>query len=163
MFFPSTNLGWAKTNVLVCADAWSRYCGVYAIDTKRKADVLKAMTDFLADFASMGHVPRRILADKGSDMKAAYTVMERYRQAQDGDKPMVLHTVERSGAAPHASLPDLRTHRRGFTDCTRDRLPNQQPTATRSGQPHPYTAAVPRSRGEDANQQWVPGTDGGQG
>jgi hypothetical protein len=93
MFFPSKHLGWAKTNVLVCADAWSRYCGVYAIDTKRKADVLKAMTDFLADFASMGHVPRRILADKGSDMKGAYTVIERYRQSQDGDKPMVLHTA----------------------------------------------------------------------
>ena len=66
---------------------------MYAIDTKRKADVLKAMTDFLTDFASMGHVPRRILSDKGSDMKAAYTVIERYRQAQDGDKPMVLHTA----------------------------------------------------------------------
>ena len=25
MFFPSPKLGWAKTNVLVCADAWSRY------------------------------------------------------------------------------------------------------------------------------------------
>ena len=49
MFFPSTKTfgsveGWAKTNVLVCADAWSRYVGVYAIDTKRKADVLKAVT-----------------------------------------------------------------------------------------------------------------------
>ena len=88
MFFPSRKLGWAKTNVLVCADAWSRYTGVYAIDTKRKADVLKAMTDFLQDFASMGHVPRRILADKGTDMSAAYVVIERYRQYKDGNKPM---------------------------------------------------------------------------
>ena len=93
MFFPSKKLGWAKTNVLVCADSWSRYTGVYAIDTKRKADVLKAMTDFLADFASMGHVPRRILCDKGADMKAAYVVMEKYRQYKDGNKPLVLHTA----------------------------------------------------------------------
>ena len=41
MFFPSATLGWAKTNVLCCMDTWSRYCGVYAIDTKRQADVLK--------------------------------------------------------------------------------------------------------------------------
>ena len=58
MFFPSTHLGWEKTNVLCCADAWSRYTGVYVIDTKRKADVLKAMTDFLKAFAAMGHLPR---------------------------------------------------------------------------------------------------------
>ena len=85
--------GWAKTNVLVCADAWSRYVGVYAIDTKRKADVLKAMSDFMKDFASMGHVPRRILCDKGTDMSAAYVVIEPYRQYKDGNKPMVLHTA----------------------------------------------------------------------
>ena len=93
MFFPSTNLGWEKTNVLACADAWSRYCGVYVIDTKRKADVLKAMTDFLKDFAAMGHLPRRILSDKGSDMASATQAIERSRQEKDGDKPMVLHTA----------------------------------------------------------------------
>ena len=93
MFFPSATLGWAKTNVLCCMDTWSRYCGVYAIDTKRQADVLKAMQDFLAKFASMGHLPRRILSDKGSDMAGATRAIEPYRQAKDGDAPMVLHTA----------------------------------------------------------------------
>ena len=98
MFFPSTKdigsiSGWAKTNVLCCADSWSRYCGVYAIDTKRMADVMKAMRVFLEEFASMGHLPRRILTDKGTDMKGAYTVIEPYRQAKDGTQPMVLHTA----------------------------------------------------------------------
>ena len=93
MFFPSSTLGWAKTNVLCCMDTWSRYCGVYAIDTKRQADVLKGMTDFLAKFASMGHLPRRILSDKGTDMAGAARAIEPYRQAKDGNAPMVLHTA----------------------------------------------------------------------
>ena len=93
MFFPSTNLGWDKTNVLCCMDTWSRYCGVYVLDTKRFADVYKGMTDFLAKFASFGHMPRRILSDKGSDMAAAKQAIEPYRQERDGNKPLVLHSA----------------------------------------------------------------------
>jgi len=93
MFFPSQGLGWEKTNVLVCMDTWSRYCGVYVLDTKRYADAFKAMSDFLTKFASLGHPPRRILADKGSDLKAAPEAIEPYRQQKDGDKPMVLHSA----------------------------------------------------------------------
>jgi hypothetical protein len=51
------------------------------------------MKDFLTKFASFGHMPRRILADKGSDLAAATQAIEPYRQAQDGDKKMVLHTA----------------------------------------------------------------------
>ena len=76
MFFPSVNLGWEKTNVLCCMDTWSRYCGVYVLDTKRFADVFKGMKDFLTKFASFGHMPRRILSDKGSDMAAAKQAIE---------------------------------------------------------------------------------------
>jgi hypothetical protein len=93
MFFPSVNLGWEKTNVLCCMDTWSRYCGVYVLDTKRFADVFKGMKDFLTKFASFGHMPRRILSDKGSDMAAAKQAIEPYRQAKDKDAPMVLHTA----------------------------------------------------------------------
>ena len=93
MFFPSTHLGWERTNVLCMCDAWSRYCGVYVIDTKRQADVLKAMSDFLKAFAALGHLPRRILSDKGSDMASATQAIEVYRQQKDGNKPMVLHTT----------------------------------------------------------------------
>ena len=85
------------------------------IDTKRKADVLKAMTDFLKDFAAMGH---RILSDKGSDMASATQAIERYRQPKDGDRPMVLHTatgtpvllVEGRGPAENAGVPDQRSN-----------------------------------------------------
>ena len=93
MFFPSVNLGWEKTNVLCCMDTWSRYCGVYVLDTKRFADALKGMKDFLAKFASFGHMPRRILSDKGSDMAAAKHAIEPYRQARDKNNPMVLHSA----------------------------------------------------------------------
>ncbi len=93
MFFPSKNLGWEKTNMLCCMDTWSRYCGVFSLDTKRYADVYKAMTDFLARFASLGHMPRRCLTDKGSDMAAAVKAMEPYRQQKDGQAPLVLHTA----------------------------------------------------------------------
>ena len=93
MFFPSVNLGWDKTNVLCCMDTWSRYCGVYVMDSKKYADALKGMKDFLTKFASFGHMPRRILCDKGSDLAAAKEAIEPYRQARDGAKPMVLHTA----------------------------------------------------------------------
>ena len=93
MFFPSVNLGWERTNVLCCMDSWSRYCGVYVLDTKRYADVFKGMKDFLTKFASFGHMPRRILSDKGSDMAAAKQAIEPYRQAKDKDAPMVLHSA----------------------------------------------------------------------
>ena len=93
MFFPSANLGWEKTNVLCCMDTWSRYCGVYVMDTKEYANVLEGMKDFLTKLASFGHMPRRILSDKGSDMAAAAEAIEPYRQVKDGDRPMVLHTA----------------------------------------------------------------------
>ena len=93
MFFPSKKDGWEQYNCLACMDTWSRYVGLYAINTKRKADVIVAMKDFLSKFAAQGHMPRRILADKGSDMRGAYDAMEPYRQAKDGDKPLVLHTA----------------------------------------------------------------------
>ena len=93
MFFPSANLGWEKTNVLCCMDTWSRYCGVYVMDTKEYANVLEGMRDFLRKFAAFGHMPRRILSDKGSDMAAAAESIEQYRQFRDGDRPMVLHTA----------------------------------------------------------------------
>ena len=93
MFFPSTKDGWEKYNCLCCMDTWSRYVGLYAINTKRKADVIVAMKDFLAKFAALGHMPRRILSDKGTDMAGAVDAMEPYRQAKDGDKDLVLHTA----------------------------------------------------------------------
>ncbi len=93
MFFPSKKDGWEKYNCLCCMDSWSRYVGLYAIHTKRKADVIVCMQDFLAKFAALGHMPRRILSDKGTDMSGAAEAIEPFRQAKDGDKPLVLHTA----------------------------------------------------------------------
>ena len=93
MFFPSRKDGWEKYNCLCCLDSWSRYVGLYAIETKKYKDVLVAMKDFLKKFAALGHMPRRILSDKGSDMAAATKAIERYRQQKDGNKPLVMHTA----------------------------------------------------------------------
>ena len=93
MFFPTVKNGWRKFNCLTCMDSWSRYCGLYAITSKKYEDVVLCMVDFLSKFASLGHMPRRILSDKGSDMAAAKLAIEKYRKPKDGDKPLVLHTA----------------------------------------------------------------------
>ena len=93
MFFPSVNDGWERYSCLTCMDSWSRFVGIYAIATKKYADVLWAMRDFLAKFASMGHLPRRILSDRGTDMAGAKDAIEPYRAPRDGVKPMVLHSA----------------------------------------------------------------------
>jgi len=93
MFFPSVNDGWERYNCLTCMDTWSRYVGVYAISTKKYEDVIWAMKDFLSKFASLGHLPRRILSDKGTDMAGAVQAIEPYRTPRDGRKPMVLHSA----------------------------------------------------------------------
>ncbi len=93
MFFPSANDGWERYSCLTCMDTWSRYVGIYAIATKKYDDVLWAMRDFLAKFASMGHLPRRILSDQGTDMAAAKEAIEPYRAPRDGVKPMVMHSA----------------------------------------------------------------------
>ncbi len=91
MFFPSVGLGWEKTNVLVCMDTWSRYCGVYVLDTKRYADAFKAMSDFLTSLRASDTLRGAFWLTRG-DLKAPEAI-EPYRQPKDGDKPMVLHSA----------------------------------------------------------------------
>jgi len=94
MFFPTKKIaGWeGKYSCLTCMDCWSRFVHVYALPNKKLETVRVAMTDFLNKFASLGFMPRRILADKGTDLSAARHVIERYRKAKDGNKPMVVHS-----------------------------------------------------------------------
>ena len=93
MFFPSTQLGWwGKFNCLTCMDTWSRFCRCYALEHKDYDSTRRAMNMFLQEFASFGFIPRRILADKGTDLAPAKELMERYRQPKDGDSPMVIHS-----------------------------------------------------------------------
>ena len=48
---------------------------------------------FCQEFAALGHLPRRMLADRGSDLAAAKKVMETYRRKKDRDVPLVLHSA----------------------------------------------------------------------
>ena len=93
MFFPSKLLGWRKMNCLACMDTWSRFCRCYALPTKDFKSVERALTMFCQEFTALGHLPRRILADKGSDLAAAKKVMEKYRKKKDRDAPLVLHSA----------------------------------------------------------------------
>ena len=81
MFFPSKHHGWRKFGGCVTMmDAWSRFVGCYAVERKTKALVKQAMTTFMKDFASHGHLPKMVLMDQGSDLVAAKEVIETYRR-----------------------------------------------------------------------------------
>ncbi len=91
MFFPSKNLGWRKLGgVLTMMDSWSRWVLCYAVERKTAKLVKRGMEDYLRRFASLGHIPKLILCDKGTDLAPAKVVMERYRR-----KPgkLVLHST----------------------------------------------------------------------
>jgi hypothetical protein len=92
MFFPSKLLGWRSDlgGCLTMMDSWSRFLRVYAVESKRKKTIRKAMDSFLRELASLGHMPRIILCDKGTDLAAAGPAMEAYRT-----KPgkLVLHST----------------------------------------------------------------------
>lgn len=89
-FFPSGKTGWQKTNVLVIMDVYSRFSRAYAIETRDAKFYKIAIVDFLQEFTSLGHMPRRFLSDKGTELAVATEIMERYRQKRDGDKPLHL-------------------------------------------------------------------------
>ena len=81
-FYPSKKLhGWhGKYSVLCVVDAWSRFSRAYAC-TGESAEVMrKALKRFLTEFAGMGHLPRRIMADRGSELHMAKGLMEKYRR-----------------------------------------------------------------------------------
>ena len=93
MFFPSSQLGWwGRFNCLCMMDTWSRFCRVYALERKDYESTKAAMNLFLQEFASFGFLPRRMLADKGSDLAPAKELMERYRLPRDRDDDLVLHS-----------------------------------------------------------------------
>ena len=81
-FYPSRKIdGWyGNYPLLCCVDAWSRFSRVYVCEKKDKVTIGKGMDRFLAEFASLGHFPRMILADKGSELAHAKEAMEKYRK-----------------------------------------------------------------------------------
>jgi len=64
MFFPQ---GWDKVVCLTMMDCWSRYCRVYVIERKTKELTLKCFEKFFKEMLSLGHRPRVLLTDKGSE------------------------------------------------------------------------------------------------
>ena len=53
----------------------SRFTRCYAMDRKNYESTEKAMATFCKEFAALGHLPRRMLCDKGSELRPAYKIM----------------------------------------------------------------------------------------
>ena len=97
VFMPSKNLGFFGNRVvLVVMDVWSRFSRAYVAENKSAKLISQGIEAFVREFTSLGHLPRRMMADKGTDLggwKNVDAIMERYRLPRDGDKPMVLRSV----------------------------------------------------------------------
>ena len=93
-FFPSANTGWKARpgGVLVCMDIWSRFSRAYALEKKSAPFFKVAMQAFLTEFTSLGHLPRRLLTDKGSELHVGTGLMEKYRLPRDGTRDMHLRS-----------------------------------------------------------------------
>ena len=93
-FFPSANSGWVKRSggVLVCMDVWSRFSRAYALEKKEGPYFRKAMRAFFIEFTSLGHLPRRLLTDKGSELKVGTELIEKYRLPRDKGQDMHLRS-----------------------------------------------------------------------
>ena len=93
-FFPSENSGWKKRagGVLVCMDIWSRFSRAYALEKKAAPFFDVAMKAFFAEFTSLGHLPRRLLTDKGSELHVGTPLIEKYRLPRDGTADMHLRS-----------------------------------------------------------------------
>ena len=97
VFFPSKTLGFfGKRVCLTVMDVWSRFSRCYAIENKKAPLVKQGFEKFVKEFASLGHLPRRVMADKGTDLggwKNLDAIMEKYRLPRDKQQPMVLRSV----------------------------------------------------------------------
>ena len=97
VFMPSKKLGYFGNRIcLTVMDVWSRFSRVYVVENKTAALVKQGVERFVQEFVSLGHMPRRMMCDKGTDLggwKNIDAIMERYRLPRDGDHPMVLRSV----------------------------------------------------------------------
>ena len=78
--YPSTKHGWRKhTIIFTVVDMWSRYTGAFLLSDKRQGTVAKAFERYLENFMSLTDVrPRKLLIDKGSELKGLDRVMQKY-------------------------------------------------------------------------------------
>ena len=73
-------------------DVWSRFSRAYALERKSTEFFKMAMKAFFVEFTSLGHLPRRLLTDKGSELVIGGELMEKYRLPRDGDQPLHLRS-----------------------------------------------------------------------
>ena len=97
VFMPSKNLGfYGNRVVLVVMDVWSRFSRAYVAENKSAKLISQGIRQFVKEFTSLGHLPRRMMCDKGTDLggwKNVDAIMERFRLKRDGDSPLVLRSV----------------------------------------------------------------------
>ena len=91
-FFKSNASKWKAINVLVIMDIWSRFSRAYALEKKEAPFFEVAFRSFFKEFTSLGHLPRRLLTDKGSELHVATKIIEKFRLPQDGQKPLHLRS-----------------------------------------------------------------------
>ena len=89
-FFTSVKQGWKPMNCLCCMDVFSRWCRVYALERKEKKYFRVAIESFCKELLSMSIMPRRFLSDKGSELKVAVEIFEKFRLKRDGKQSMCL-------------------------------------------------------------------------
>ena len=78
--YPSEKNGWQRnTIILTVVDMWSRYSGAYLLSDKRKSTVAKAFQMYLDSYMKLTDSrPRKLMIDKGSELKGLDAIMERY-------------------------------------------------------------------------------------
>ena len=78
--YPSKKNGWGpNTIILTVVDMWSRYSGAYLLSDKRKTTVAKAFQLYIDSFMKLTDSrPRKLMLDKGSELKGLDEIMERY-------------------------------------------------------------------------------------
>ena len=78
--YPSTKHGWRKnTIILTVVDMWSRYTGAYLLSDKSKKTVARAFQLYIDSFLqATDSRPRKLLIDKGSELKGLDEIMEKY-------------------------------------------------------------------------------------
>ena len=94
-FYPSELNGWkGKRTILTCTDVWSRYVRAYVCRDKEKNTIGIAFERFLKSFVKVsGVLPRRVLADKGSELERIKNIMERFRKPADKQADLVLNSI----------------------------------------------------------------------
>jgi hypothetical protein len=142
MFFPSQLLGWwGKFRCLTCMDTWSRFCRVYALEKKDYESTKKAMESFLSEFASLGHLPRRLISDRGTDLAGDGKIPPAQRSRRSDDHSFENRTTrfdrgsaKRTGTKANAGSQNGQFNRRPEYDSGGYLGPDKQPKETGSRQ-----------------------------